>query len=205
MTATTLIHFLAASMAITLAPGPDNLFVLSQGITRGRSAALITAIGMCSGISVHTTAAAFGLSAILSSSPVAFHLIKICGTAYLLFLAWKTLQPRPAIHLAAEQPPIATLFRRGFLMNVLNPKVALFFLAFLPQFLTPETPHPALQMLFLGVVFMAQATLIFSLIAFFAGGIGSYLLTRPRIARYFDWLTAGIFASLAIRLALAEA
>jgi threonine/homoserine/homoserine lactone efflux protein len=205
MTHSTLLCFLGASVALTIAPGPDNLFVLTQGIARGRKAAVVTALGMCSGISVHTTAAAFGISALFYSSAVAFNLVKYAGAAYLLYLAWRTLKERSAVRLskADERPPKA-LFKRGFIMNVLNPKVAMFFLAFLPQFVSPNADYFALQMLLLGFIFMAQAVIIFTLIGFFSGSIGNFLLARPGIARRFDWLTAGVFASLGIRLALSD-
>jgi threonine/homoserine/homoserine lactone efflux protein len=201
----TLFCFLGASVALTIAPGPDNLFVLTQGVARGRKAAVVTALGMCSGISVHTTAAAFGISALFYSSVVAFNLVKYAGAAYLLYLAFRTLTERSAVRLskADERPPMA-LFKRGFIMNVLNPKVAMFFLAFLPQFVSPNANYFALQMLLLGFIFMAQAVIIFTLIGFFSGSIGNFLLARPGIARRFDWLTAGVFASLGIRLALTE-
>ena len=201
----TLLAFLGASMALTIAPGPDNIFVMTQGIARGRRPAIVTALGMCSGVSVHTTAAAFGFSAVFYSSAVAFTVVKWAGAAYLLHLAFRTMKERSAIRLsAAEELPAAALFRRGFIMNVLNPKVAMFFLAFLPQFVTPASGHIPLQMLLLGFIFMVQAVVIFCLIGYFAGSIGSFILARPRIGRYFDWLTAGVFASLGVRLALAE-
>lgn len=205
MTLSTLLYFLGASIALTLAPGPDNIFVMTQGIARGRKPAIVTALGMCSGISVHTTAAAFGISAVFYSSVVAFNVVKFAGAAYLLYLAWKTLKERSSVRLSvADDRPAATLFKRGFIMNVLNPKVAMFFLAFLPQFVAPDADHVPLQMLLLGLIFMVQAVIIFSLIGYFAGSIGNFILARPRIARYFDRLTAGVFASLGIRLALAE-
>jgi threonine/homoserine/homoserine lactone efflux protein len=205
MTASMLFYFLCASMALTIAPGPDNIFVMTQGITRGRKPAIIAALGMCSGISVHTTMAAFGISALLYSSIVAFNIVKYAGAAYLLYLAYKTLKERSTIHLAqVEELPAGAMFKRGFIMNVLNPKVAMFFLAFLPQFVTPGSEHIPLQMLLFGFVFMVQAVIIFCLIGYFAGSIGSFILARPKVAKYFDWLTAGVFASLGIRLALAE-
>ena len=201
----TILAFLGASMALTIAPGPDNIFVMTQGIARGRRPAIVTALGMCSGVSVHTTAAAFGISAVFYSSAVAFTVVKWAGAAYLLHLAFRTMKERSAIRLsAAEELPAAALFRRGFIMNVLNPKVAMFFLAFLPQFVSPAAGHVPLQMLLLGLIFMVQAVVLFCLIGYFAGSIGSFILARPRIARYFDWLTAGVFASLGVRLALAE-
>jgi len=205
MTLYTLLCFLGASIALTVAPGPDNIFVMTQGIARGRKPAIVTALGMCSGVSVHTVAAAFGISAVFYSSAVAFTVVKSAGAAYLLYLAFKTLKERSAIRLAAaDELPAAALFRRGFIMNVLNPKVAMFFLAFLPQFVAPAAGPVPLQMLLLGLIFMVQAVVIFCLIGYFAGSIGSFILARPRIARYFDWLTAGVFASLGVRLALTE-
>jgi len=205
MTQSTLLCFLGASVALTMAPGPDNLFVLTQGIARGRKSAIVTALGMCSGISIHTAAAAFGISALFYSSAVAFNLVKYAGAAYLLYLAFRTIRERSSVRLstADDRPPMA-LFKRGFIMNVLNPKVAMFFLAFLPQFVSPNADYFALQMLLLGFIFMAQAVIIFTLIGYFSGSIGNYLLARPGIARRFDWLTAGVFASLGIRLALSE-
>ena len=200
-----LFYFLCASVALTVAPGPDNIFVVTQGITRGRRPAIITALGMCSGISVHTIAAAFGISAVFYSSVVAFNAVKYAGAAYLLYLAYRTLRERSAIKLPlADQRPDAALFRRGFVMNVLNPKVAMFFLAFLPQFVTPNTGYFPVQMLLLGFIFMVQAVVIFCLIGYFSGSIGTLLLARPKVAKTFDWLTAGIFTSLGVRLALAE-
>ncbi len=205
MTSATLLYFLGASVALTLAPGPDNIFVLTQGIARGRKPAIVTALGMCSGISVHTTAAAFGISAVFYSSIVAFNVVKFAGVAYLLYLAYRTLKERSAIRLAtADDRAAGALFKRGFIMNVLNPKVAMFFLAFLPQFITPGSGSFPLRMLLLGLIFMVQAVIIFCLIGFFSGSIGNFILARPRVAKYFDWLTAGVFASLGIRLALAE-
>jgi len=201
----TLLGFLCASMALTISPGPDNIFVITQGITRGRKAAIVTAIGMCSGITVHTTAAAFGISAIFYSSAAAFNLVKYAGAGYLLYLAFKTVRGSGAIiPIKSESLPTTALFRRGFIMNVLNPKVALFFLAFLPQFANPAVGQMPLQMSLLGVIFMLQAVVIFSLIGWFSGTIGRRLLAKPRIARYFDRLTAGVFAGLGLKLVLSE-
>ena len=205
MTTSLFLTFLGASMAITIAPGPDNLFVITQGIARGRRAAIITALGMCSGISIHTLAAALGISAIFATSSLAFAVVKYAGAAYLLYLAWMTLRHSAAVRLGpADERPALDLFKRGFIMNVLNPKVALFFLAFLPQFVNPANGHVPTQMLLLGGLFMLQAVLIFSALGYFSGSIGGYLVARPRLARYLDALTAGVFTALALRLALAD-
>jgi len=201
-----LAYFLGASILLTIAPGPDNIFVVTQGISRGRKAAVLTAIGMCSGISVHTTAAALGISAIFYSSAVAFSIVKFAGAAYLLFLAWKTVREHKDIELRGNARNLSgfALFKRGFIMNVLNPKVALFFLAFLPQFVSPGSGNVALEMIMLGLIFMIQGMIIFTTIGLLSGTIGNYLLNKPKVSRIFSWLTAGIFATLGIRLALAQ-
>lgn len=204
---TTLLLFLGASIALTVAPGPDNLFVITQGISRGRKAAIITAWGMCSGITVHTVAAAAGISALFYSSAFAFQVVKYAGAAYLLYLAWKAVKEQNAFlqqNRSGGGPTGSALFRRGFIMNVLNPKVALFFLAFLPQFTQDAAGRIGFQMIVLGLIFMVQALIIFTLIGFFSGTVGEIVLRRPRVARYFSWLSAGIFASLGLRLVVIE-
>lgn len=206
VTPATLLWFLGASMALTVAPGPDNIFVLTQGLSRGRKAALLTAWGMISGITVHTAAAAAGVSAVFYSSALAFQAVKCAGAAWLLWLAWKAVRERRPLEggPGADAPSDLAWFRRGFIMNVLNPKVALFFLAFLPQFTSREAGRLWLQMAALGLVFMAQAFVIFSAIALFSGSVGGALLRRPRVAKVFSWLSAGIFAALGVKLALAQ-
>lgn len=206
MAVSTLLYFLGASVALTIAPGPDNTFIVAQGIAQGRKAAIVTALGMCSGVSVHTTAAALGISAILYSSATAFQILKYAGAAYLLFLAWKSLKEQQVLlpRDMADGRSFWLLFRRGFLMNVINPKVALFFLAFLPQFVSPGSDTASVQMFLLGLLFMAQAVVVFSVIGWLSGSVGAVILKRPRLARWFGRLTAGVFASLGIRLALAE-
>ncbi len=201
-----MICFLGASILLTLAPGPDNIFVVTQGISRGRKAAVFTALGMCSGLSVHTTAAALGISAVFYSSALAFCAVKYAGAAYLMYLAWKAIQDRNALKLKSSVNPLScfALFRRGFIMNTLNPKVALFFLAFLPQFVSGNPQHVALEMIFLGLIFMVQSVVIFTAIGVLSGQIGNYLLKKPRLARKFSLATAGIFAAIGVRLALAE-
>jgi threonine/homoserine/homoserine lactone efflux protein len=204
MTASILIYFLGTSVVLTITPGPDNIFVITQGIMHGRKTAIITALGMCSGLSIHTTAAALGISALFYSSVVAFNIVKFAGAAYLLYLACKTLKERSPVKLPLADDQPTALFKRGFIMNVLNPKIAMFFLAFLPQFVTTGAGYIPLQMLILGFIFMAQGVVIFTLIGYFSGSIGSFLLARPKISKYFDFVTAGVFASLGIRLAMSE-
>jgi threonine/homoserine/homoserine lactone efflux protein len=146
------------------------------------------------------------VSAVFYTSAVAFHVVKYAGAAYLLYLAAKAILEQSAVA-ARRVEGAATglaLFRRGFIMNVLNPKVALFFLAFLPQFTASTAGSVGVQMVALGLIFMVQAIVIFTTIGFFSGSVGNYVLTRPQVARAFSWLSAGIFAALGLRLALAE-
>lgn len=206
MTTTTLLYFLGASLALTVAPGPDNTFVVAQGIARGRKAAIITALGMCSGVSVHTAAAALGISALLYSSATAFMVLKYAGAAYLLYLAYKSLKEQQILLPSGtvDGQTWWVMFRRGFIMNVVNPKVALFFLAFLPQFVSGRSGDTSWQIFILGMVFMVQGAVVFSAIGYLSGSVGNLVVRKPRIARYFGWLTASVFASLGVRLALAE-
>ena len=197
--------YLLACALLTLAPGPDNILVVSLGLSRGRRPAVLAAWGMVSGVLVHTTAAALGISAVLAASPLAFRLVQYAGAAYLAYLAWRILREHgDGGHTgAADHAPLGNwaLYRRGFLMNVLNPKVALFFLAFVPQFARADAAWPIWsQMIVLGLVFMAQAFVIFTAFGLFAGVLGETLTRRPWIQRLFDLLTAGVFATLAVLL-----
>ncbi|GAM11208.1 homoserine/homoserine lactone efflux protein [Geobacter sp. OR-1] len=205
MTLSTIFMFLGASIALTVAPGPDNVFVVTQGVSRGRKAAIVTAWGMCSGLTVHTVAAAAGISAVFYSSALAFQAVKFAGAAYLLYLAWQALSEHGPLRLSeAGAGSWVALFRRGFIMNVLNPKVALFFLAFLPQFTSREAGSIPVQMLLLGAIFMVQALVIFTAIGFCSGSLGNWILKRPQAGRCFSWLAAAIFASLGVRLAFVQ-
>lgn len=197
--------FVPASLALIMAPGPDLLFLLAQGVQRGRAAGLATALGLASGNLVHTVGAALGVSVIFRTSAVAFTLLKLAGALYLLLLAWRTLRAGSA---AAEETPVVPerplgeLFRRGVLMNVLNPKVALFFLAFLPQFAAPERGWVGAQMLLLGVVFTLLVVLVFGAAGWFAGALRPWLARRSeRMRKLGGWLIAAVYAILALRLA----
>jgi len=198
--------YLAACVLITIAPGPDNVLVVSLGLSRGRRPAVLAAWGMASGVVVHTVAAALGISAVLAASPVAFRVVQIVGAVYLLYLALRILRERGrGAHAGADHAPVGhwALYRRGFLMNVLNPKVALFFLAFLPQFIQTPGRWPVwMQMMVLGLLFMVQAAVIFTAFALFAGALGEVLTRRPWIQTLFDWLTAAVFAGLGVALAV---
>lgn len=201
-----LIYFIAASAALTLLPGPDILFVLTQSISQGKKAGVATASGLCTGVLVHTTAAALGISALIYKSALAFELVKYAGAVYLLYLAWSAFRENGELISSA---PVRgnnsfALYKRGIFMNVLNPKVALFFLAFLPQFINVSAGNIPVQMIFLGVIFMIQAWLIFSAISVFAGAIGDKLFQKKGISKYINWGKAGIFTLLGIKLALSH-
>lgn len=191
-----LIYFIAASTALTFLPGPDILFVLTQSISQGKTAGIATATGLCTGILFHTSAAAFGISALVYKSALAFEIVKYAGAAYLLYLAWNALKESDKLVSSApvRENNAFALYKRGIFMNVLNPKVALFFLAFLPQFVNTGAGSVPMQMVFLGVVFMIQALLIFSAISVFAGTIGEKITQKSGIGKYIKWGKAGILA-----------
>uniref|UniRef100_A0ABX1N6C6 LysE family transporter n=1 Tax=Aromatoleum buckelii TaxID=200254 RepID=A0ABX1N6C6_9RHOO len=200
-----LLAFLAVSVAITLAPGPDNLMVLGQSLARGRLAGFGIAVGCALGCFTHTLWATLGVSALLLASPNAFFALKLAGAAYLLWLGVQALRSG-GIAAAERGEALALPWRRyvarGFIANAVNPKVALFFLAFLPQFARPEAGPASAQMLVLGAVFAAQTVVVFGAIAFAAGGIGRLLARRPRLGPWLDRVTGMIFIGLAANLLL---
>jgi threonine/homoserine/homoserine lactone efflux protein len=198
--------FLLVAIVLTLAPGPDILFVMAQSMSNGKKAGMATALGLCSGITVHTMAAALGISALLYQSNTAFQLVKYAGAVYLLYMAWQALKEGNAPLAAgeAEKKSLRSLYQKGIFMNILNPKVSLFFLALLPQFVSTKAGNPVLQMVVLGLVFMVQAVFIFTLVAMFSGSIGQRLLRYPKMNGYINKGKAGLFALIGIRIALAE-
>jgi threonine/homoserine/homoserine lactone efflux protein len=207
--------FVVASVLLILAPGPDVIFLISQSVAQGPRAGFLTALGLASGNLVHTFLAALGISVVFRASPIAFQGLKIAGVAYLLYLAWKAVRAKapgpsdPGQPSASEAPrPAASLFLRGVLMNVLNPKVALFFLAFLPQFVTPASGPIWAQMLLYGVIFTLLVIVIFGAIGLLAGQVVRRVGSRwagGAMAGRGKWLVAGVYAALAARLALVHA
>ena len=197
--------FIVASLAVIVAPGPDNIYVLTRGVAQGREVALASAWGMCSGLLFHTTLAAVGLSAILARSAVAFSVVKYAGAAYLIYLGIRAILSREEFVSPEEEAPAAKLrsfFLRGLTMNLLNPKVAVFFLAFLPQFASPATGGSALRLLALGLLFALLSVLVFSAIALFSGVLGDRLSQNLRFANALRWLTGCVLVGLGVRLAL---
>ena len=197
-----LIAFLAAAVLLTLSPGPDIIYVLVQGMTNGKKHGIVTALGLVSGIIVHTSLVAFGISAIIKQSENLFLMIRLLGAAYLFYLAWKVYKSDTTITVkapAAEQKKeLTALFKRGFLMNVLNPKVAIFFLAFFPGFLWDPQGNTVYQFYVLGFLFMLQAFLIFAAVAILAGKISVYLQKHPASGQIFKWVQVVVFVGIGI-------
>lgn len=195
------IPFLAASVLLTISPGPDIIYVLVQGMTNGKKFGIATALGLVSGIIIHTSLVAFGVSAVIRESESLFLVIKIFGAAYLFFLAIQVYKSKPGIALGsgkAERKGLFSLYKKGFLMNVLNPKVAIFFLAFFPGFLWEPQGNTLLQFYILGFLFILQAFVIFSMVAILAGKISGYLKRHPYSDLLFKWLQIVVFVGIGI-------
>lgn len=160
--------FLVAAMMLTLAPGPDNIYVLTRGVAQGKKAGLVAALGFSSGLFFHTLLAVLGFAAIIKAYPAAYHALQYAGAAYLVYLGIRTLRSAASMSLDATMAPVSLsrIYWQSVIANILNPKVTLFFIAFLPQFVNVQAGHVAWQMLLLAVVFILQALAIFSAIAF---------------------------------------
>lgn len=197
--------FFATSVLLALSPGPDNLFVMAQSVQNGRTAGLLVTLGLATGLVVHTLAVALGLAALVQSSSIAFTLLKFAGAAYLLYLAVKAFRSGPGGQTGEVVPPDrAKLYRRGIIMNISNPKVSLFFLAFLPQFADPGRGPVVPQLLLLGLVFIAATLLVFGLLSLFAGGAGERLRRSERARTVINRVAGTVFTALALKLVLAE-
>jgi len=201
-----LLLFIGSGLLLNVTPGPDTLYVVGRSTTQGLRAGVVAALGIGAGTLVHISAAAFGLSAILAASAGAFTAIKLIGAAYLVYvglsLAFSSSTPLDATPLAPAS--LGTVFVQGFLTNVLNPKVALFFLAFLPQFVESHAANKALAFLFLGLVFNVNGTLWNLFVAWSAARVTAGLRQRAAALKWFNRCVGGIFVALGIRLALAR-
>ena len=206
LTAEIVITFFMASVLLGLAPGPDNIFVLTQSTLHGRRAGLIVTLGLCTGLVVHSLAVAFGAAAIFQSSALAFSVLKFAGAAYLLYLAWGIFRAPPASMTsgAVSGPGWRELYRRGIIMNITNPKVSIFFLAFLPQFADPSRGPVAFQIICLGGLFILATVLVFGGIAIAAGRLRIWLMQSERIQLWINRLAGAVFVGLALRLATSE-
>ena len=202
-----ILAFVAASCLLALAPGPDNIFVLTQSAMHGRKAGLLITLGLCTGLIVHTVAVALGVAVIFQASALAFTALKLIGAAYLLYLAWGAFRAAAAdINTDKKQAALsdATLYKRGIIMNITNPKVAIFFLAFLPQFADPSSGSITTQLLLLGALFIMSALVVFSLIAVLSGSLNTWLTQSDSAQETINRLAGLVFVGLALKLATAE-
>ncbi|WP_169568710.1 LysE family translocator [Sneathiella limimaris] len=172
----TILLFISSAFMLTIAPGPDIIYVAMRGLAQGWKAGLVAALGLITGIFVHITLAAVGLSAVLASSPLLFALVKYAGAAYLIYIGWKIFHaPAVTVHKDGIAPPLGQIYRQTILMNILNPKVALFFLAFLPQFVSADSQNVTFELVFFGVLFQLTALVIMGSVGLFAGAITARL------------------------------
>lgn len=199
--------FVGATTVLSVSPGPDNIYVLTQSIANGKKYGLATVAGLISGCLVHTTLLAFGVSAIIKESDTLFFGIKLLGALYLLYLAYQVFRSDATLKLAENSAPkksLSNLFRQGFIMNVLNPKVTIFFLAFFPGFLFSEDLSTVLQFYVLGLLFMFVSALVFSGIAVLSGMISSYITKNTHVGMVLKWLQIVVFLTIALYLLLSD-
>jgi threonine/homoserine/homoserine lactone efflux protein len=199
--------FLAAAVLITLSPGPDNLMVLGVGMSRGRRQGIAFGLGCAIGCLSHTVLAVAGVSALIASSPIAFTALKMCGGAYLVWLGVQALRSSGEVKAVAVNPHESSLLRlffKGVFANAINPKVVLFFLSFLPQFVIADRGAVNWQIAALGVTFTAQAAVLFGLIGFFSGALGQWINGHSRAGLWLDRVAGTIFVGLGLRLIVAR-
>lgn len=197
----TLIAFASATMILAISPGPDNIFVLTQSIVNGKKYGLATVFGLMTGCIIHTTLIAIGVSQIIKANESLFFIIKLFGAGYLLYLAFMIYKSDAKIAFSTDNVETKTtiqLFKTGFWMNVLNPKVTIFFLAFFPRFLYSETISNFIQFYVLGGIFILVSFLVFSTIAILAGAISNLIKRNNRIGVYLKWLQIIVFIGIAV-------
>lgn len=200
-----LLSFIFATAILAISPGPDNIFVLTQSIVNGKKYGLATVFGLMTGCLIHTTLVAFGVSALLKQHDNLFFLIKVFGATYLLYLAYQVYKSDAKITFSTEnviQKTTLELFKKGFLMNVLNPKVTIFFLAFFPQFLFSEDLSKVLQFYILGMLFILVSFLFFGTIAVLGGQISEYISKRKNIGLYLKWAQIIVFITISVLIIL---
>ena len=195
-----LISFIVATSVLAITPGPDNIFVLIQSIVNGKRFGLATVAGLMTGCIIHTTLVAFGVSEIIKQKPNLFFVIKLFGAGYLLYLAFQVYKSAASITFSTDnvqQKTTTQLFKTGFWMNVLNPKVTIFFLAFFPQFLFSEEISTVIQFYVLGGLFILMSFTIFSFIALLAGSISDYIKQNNKVGIYLKWMQIIVFILIA--------
>lgn len=202
----TILAFLGAALILAFVPGPDNVFVLTNSAIRGRKAGFIIVLGLCTGLLVHTTAVAVGVAALFQTSQMAFNVLKYAGALYLVYLAWQAFRTRAeTIDQTADKTSKAREFYfRGVIMNITNPKVSIFFLTFLPQFVNQQAGNVTIQLLILGGLFILATIFAFGLIAIFAAGLGARLTRSTTAQSIMNKVAGAVFLGLALRLATTE-
>ena len=200
-----IVLFVVAGLTLNITPGPDMMFVITRSISEGSPSGVISSLGIAAGSIFHTLAVAFGLSALLMAVPAAYEIIKYTGAAYLLYLGIKMIVSKQSLQIENDAKPIKmhSVFLQAMLTNIFNPKVALFFLAFLPQFVNSGADI-TMQILFLGILFNFNGTIVNILVALTAGKMGKVIKTKLSNSRVFKWITASVFIGLGIRLAFLE-
>lgn len=200
-----LLLFMAATIALNLTPGPDMLYVIARSVGQGRAAGIASALGITAGCFVHIFAVTFGLASLMIAVPTTYEIVKFAGAAYLIYLGVRTLTTRQSkkAETPIKEASLRTIFLQGVVTNVLNPKVALFFLAFLPQFVNRNS-NVAAQIILLGVLFNTSGTTVNVIVALVASYTGIQFKNRIGNSSMFRWLTGGIFIGLGVRLALLE-
>ena len=201
-----IVLFLVASALLAIAPGPDIVYVLARGIAQGRMAGFAAALGFATGVIFHTLLAALGVAALIRSSDLAFNAVRYAGAAYLVWIGIQALRHRSSFSLggSGDSRALWTIYRQSVIGNALNPKVTLFFLSFLPQFVNVDAGHVGWQMALLGVVFMGVTVVIFGLIALFSGWIGERVRRNPAIGTRLNTFAGVTFIALGIRVALPD-
>ncbi|PXY23996.1 LysE family translocator [Prauserella flavalba] len=201
-----LLAFVAAAAVISLVPGPDMMFIIAHGVARGPRAGVVAALGMSTGLAVHTVAAAAGLGALLQAAPAVLDAVRLVGAAFLLYLAWSAIRSsrQPLTESAdavAKGRPLRKTYAMAVLTNLANPKVILFYLAFFPQFVVADGGWPVwAQFLVLGAVFIVVGFTVDGSVGLATGALSALLLRRPAVRRWLDRLSAAIFGGLAVRL-----
>ena len=198
--------FIAASALLAIAPGPDVIYVLTRAVSQGRRAGIAAALGFATGCIFHTLLAAVGIAALIRSSEIAFDVVRYAGAAYLIWIGIQALRHRSAFSIegASDARALAAIYKQSVIGNMLNPKVTLFFLAFLPQFVNAQAGNVGLQMGLLGVVFMAVTIVVFGAVAIFAAMIGDWIRRKPAIGERLNVFAGITFIALGIRVALPD-
>lgn len=206
LTVSTLALFMGATLALNFAPGPDMLYVSTRSLGQGRRAGVISALGIAAGTAIHTLAIASGLAALLAALPLAYDIVRIVGAGYLIWLGIQAIRAPTSTDRRQRLEPASDwrLLRQGMITNLLNPKVVLFFLAFLPQFIDPARGSVALQILLLGTLFNLSGTLVNIGVAYLTSSVGQKFASGTRSTALFRWLTGSVFIGLGLRLALGE-